>query len=101
MDYSHSHAVQAQHFLRGTEYHSVRDDTFLGGTEYVSKTEYFELAAVNATELLAIRSKTFSDVTKHLCLDVDVDSCWEDLPSATRRAIVCRVTGRPVPLSMQ
>ncbi|KAK0710262.1 hypothetical protein B0T26DRAFT_787683 [Lasiosphaeria miniovina] len=77
LKYGNAHAIQSEHFVSGTEDLSKRID--------------FELAA----------RRTFLKVLRHLCLDVDVDSCWEDLPPATRRAILCRVAGRHVSLCME
>ncbi|KAB5559938.1 glycosyl transferase [Coniochaeta sp. 2T2.1] len=84
LKYGNSHAVQAEHFL--------------SSTEYLSSRIYLEIATISATELSAIQRKTVSEVLRHLCLNVDVDCCWENLAPASRRAIVCRVMGRQVPL---
>ena len=42
-----------------------------------------------------------SEVLRHLCLNVDVDTCWPEIPVAARHAILCRVAGKQVPLSWE
>jgi hypothetical protein len=85
LNLDNSHAVQAEHFVNETEYLSRRID--------------FELAQSSTDALISLKNKTVSEVLKHLCLDIDVDTCWNELPIGARRAILCRVAGRQVPLS--
>ncbi|KAK4208332.1 hypothetical protein QBC37DRAFT_453284 [Rhypophila decipiens] len=42
-----------------------------------------------------------SQIMKHLCLNIDVDAEWTNLPSAVRQAIISRVLHQPVHISKE
>ncbi|KAK7432311.1 hypothetical protein QQZ08_001258 [Neonectria magnoliae] len=84
---SHNQSVQAEHFLHGTE--------------SLSKRIEFDLSLESLQYLNRISLRTEMEMMRHLCLDVEVDSKWETVPQAAREAILRRVSGEPVALSLE
>ncbi|KAH8683480.1 hypothetical protein BGZ61DRAFT_590307 [Ilyonectria robusta] len=82
---SHNQAVQAEHFLQGTE--------------SVSKRIEFELSFEDVQHLNRLVLKTEMEMMKHLCLDFNVDADWETTPEDVRVAILRRISGEPVAMS--
>ncbi|KAL5320077.1 hypothetical protein ACEPPN_013139 [Leptodophora sp. 'Broadleaf-Isolate-01'] len=77
---SHRHAILAEHFLHETN--------------TISKRIEFQLATENNDSLTSIIRKTNALLMKHLCLQIDVESQWDDVPEVVRRAVVARVVGK-------
>ncbi|KAM0270259.1 hypothetical protein ACHAQH_009489 [Verticillium albo-atrum] len=84
---STAQAVQAEHMLHGT-------------TD-ISKRFESDLWPEDATALSLLSRKTKMDLMKHLCLDVDVDSQWENMPPAVREGILDRIDGEPIVMSTE
>ncbi|KAM0325924.1 hypothetical protein ACHAQA_007229 [Verticillium albo-atrum] len=84
---STAQAIQAEHMLHGTTDLSKRFES--------------ELWPEDVTALNLLSRKTQMDLMKHLCLDVDVDSQWENLPPAVREAILDRIDGEPTVMSTE
>ena len=93
------HASRA--LLNQDNTHAVQAEHFVAETEYLSRRIELELATTSSSAVHTIQKKTVSEVLRHLCLNVDVDTCWPDLPVAARHAILCRVAGKQVPLSWE
>ncbi|PNY28004.1 Uncharacterized protein TCAP_02071 [Tolypocladium capitatum] len=84
---SHSQAVQAEHFLHGSS--------------PMSKRIELELALADVNGLARVVRKSNSELMRHLCLGVNVDSNWDTIPPSARRAIFARITGQQVALSQE
>ena len=77
---SHAKAVRSEHFLEATQTLSRRLD--------------FELAFESDADLARIGRRTNIELMKHLCLDLAVDSEWENTPECARLAIMNRIKGK-------
>ncbi|KAH6983617.1 hypothetical protein BKA56DRAFT_672274 [Ilyonectria sp. MPI-CAGE-AT-0026] len=84
---SHDQSVQAEHFLVGTD--------------CLCKRIEFELSLESAECLNRLILKTEAEMMRYLCLDFDVDSKWETTPQTVREAILRRISGEPVALSLE
>lgn len=82
---SHAQAVQAEHFLHKTT--------------TISKRIEVELALGSAVELKRVILKSNTELMRHLCCEVDVESNWQSIPQSGREAIISRITGQPVAFS--
>jgi glycosyltransferase involved in cell wall biosynthesis len=80
-------AIQGEHFLHESGLTSRRID--------------LELATESSPALFAIGLKTNIKLMKHLCLEVDIDAKWNELPGSVREAILCRVLGDPVSVTRE
>lgn len=60
-----------------------------------------ELAAEGARQARLIRSRANSQLLHHLCLGLDVDKDWSQLPHAIREAVFCRILDKEVHLSRE
>lgn len=68
-------------------------------TRSIARRIDLEISFQDMNGLLGIAQKTNLKIMEHLCLGVDVDTEWSDLPSTVREAILCRIVGRKAPLS--
>ncbi|POR39127.1 Uncharacterized protein TPAR_00687 [Tolypocladium paradoxum] len=84
---SHSQAVQAEHFLHPSS--------------AMSKRIELELALADVSNLARFVRKSNSELMRHLCLDVNVESNWDTIPLGARTAIFARITGQQVAFSQE
>jgi hypothetical protein len=59
-------------------------------------TTDFDLSIMNEATLQRVRTEALEEAMGYLCLGVDVDTGWDELPLVIRRAIVSRIVGRQV-----
>ncbi|RSL61030.1 hypothetical protein CEP54_006442 [Fusarium duplospermum] len=81
----HAQAVQAEHFVHGTD--------------ALSKRIQLELSPQNSQALFRVALKTEMNLMKHLCLGIDVNSKWESTPQTVREVILDRIYGEGVSIS--
>ncbi|SPJ88071.1 uncharacterized protein FTOL_12540 [Fusarium torulosum] len=84
---SSAQAVQAEHFVHGTE--------------SLSKRYQMELASQDHVSLSCLALQTEVKVMELLCLNIEVNSKWESIPHTVREMILNRVSGNQQPMSIQ
>ncbi|KAF5000934.1 hypothetical protein FGRMN_1391 [Fusarium graminum] len=87
LDLSYAQAVQAEHFVHGT-------DT-------ICKRVQLELASQDYNSLVRLVLKTEMRMMKLLCLGIDVNAKWGSTPQSVREMILDRVHGYGTPMSDQ
>lgn len=84
---SYAHALQAEHFVYGTE--------------SICKRIQLELSSQDYQTLHRLALKTKMKMMEHLCLAIDVNSKWDGIPQEVRVMILDRVCGIRTPMSAQ
>ncbi|RGP77985.1 glycosyl transferase [Fusarium longipes] len=87
MDLSFEQAVQAEHFVHGTD--------------SLCKRYQMELASQNHESLHRLALQTEVRIMEVLCLGIDVNSRWSSIPQDVREMILDRVCGNKQPLSVK
>jgi hypothetical protein len=82
---SHQDAVLAEHLLPETD--------------SITKRIEYQLATESESAICHIIRNTNAELMRHLCLYVDVDIDWQKTPEAVRKAILARISGKPVALN--
>ncbi|KAF4946020.1 hypothetical protein FGADI_11524 [Fusarium gaditjirri] len=91
----------AQSELKMTYAHAVQAEHFVYGTESICKRIQLELATQDYQSLHRLALKTEMKMMEYLCLGIDVDSKWDGIPQAAREMIFDRLCGVGTPMSVQ